>query len=267
MYKEASSSAPSIRKKRFAGKNDSSAPSGRALSCAANRQKQPVLHREANHHRTVRGVPYPARPPLRREATLSGAKESWGVARGDRKPWCPIPFCPSPREGRVLHAAACKSPPAAGRRQPPRPGRGASCTPQRANPPCRRAAATPSPREGRVPARRSVRNSLPPKAAITIPPRAGFRLRRRTAVSAEVCRQQTVKTRPAPAFAPAREGIFPWEITPTSPRRPGSTRPSPDGRCAPPVFLSACRPQAASPSCPRRRRDTRARHSRGSFRR
>ncbi len=132
MYKEASSSAPSIRKKRFAGKNDSSAPSGRALSCAANRQKQPVLHREANHHRTVRGVPYPSRPPLRREATLSGAKESWGVARGDRKPWCPIPFCPSPREGRVLHAAACKSPPAAGRRQPPRLGRGASCTPQRA---------------------------------------------------------------------------------------------------------------------------------------
>ena len=133
--------------------------------------------------------------------------------------------------------------------------------------PCRRAAATPSPREGRVPARRSVRNSLPPKAAITIPPRAGFRLRRRTAVSAEVCCQQTVKTRSAPAFAPAREGIFPWEITPTSPRRPGSTRPSPDGRCAPPVFLSACRPQAASPSCPRRRRDARARHSRGSFRR
>ena len=132
MYKEASSSAPSIRKKRFAGKNDSSAPSGRALSCAANRQKQPVLHREANHHRTVRGVPYPSRPPLRREATLSGAKESWGVARGDRKPWCPIPFCPSPREGRVPHAAACKSPPAAGRRQPPRPRRGASRTPQRA---------------------------------------------------------------------------------------------------------------------------------------
>ena len=99
MYKEASSSAPSIRKKRFAGKNDSSAPSGRALSCAANRQKQPVLHREANHHRTVRGVPYPSRPPLRREATLSGAKESWGVARGDRKPWCPIPFCPLPPGG------------------------------------------------------------------------------------------------------------------------------------------------------------------------
>ena len=68
----------------------------------------------------------PRVPPLRREATLSGAKESWGVARGDRKPWCPIPFCPSPREGRVLHAAACKSPPAAGRRQPPRPGRGTS---------------------------------------------------------------------------------------------------------------------------------------------
>ena len=160
----------------------------------------------------------PRVPRFAANAPLSGAKESWGVARGDRKPWCPIPFCPSPREGRV-------------------------------------------------PARRSVRNSLPPKAAITIPPRAGFRLRRRTAVSAEVCRQQTVKTRPAPAFAPAREGIFPWEITPTFPRRPGSTRPSPDGRCAPPAFSSACRPQAASPSCPRRRRDTRARHSRGSFRR
>ena len=136
--RKSSSSAPSIRKKCFAGKNDSSAPSGRALSCAANRQKQPVLHREANHHRTVRGVPYPSRPPLRREATLSGAKESWGVARGDRKPWCPIPFCPSPREGRVLHAAACKSPPAAGRRQPPRPGRGASPHAAACETPCRR---------------------------------------------------------------------------------------------------------------------------------
>ena len=132
MYKEASSSAPSIRKKRFAGKNDSSAPSGRALSCAANRQKQPVLHREANHHRTVRGVPYPARPPLRREATLSGAKESWGVARGDRKPWCPIPFCPSPREGRVLHAAACKSPLPSGGGNPLAPGGARPRTPQRA---------------------------------------------------------------------------------------------------------------------------------------
>ncbi len=132
MYKEASSSAPSIRKKRFAGKNDSSAPSGRALSCAANRQKQPVLHREANHHRTVRGVPYPSRPPLRREATLSGAKESWGVARGDRKPWCPIPFCPSPREGRVLHAAACKSPLPPGGGNPLAPGGARPRTPQRA---------------------------------------------------------------------------------------------------------------------------------------
>ena len=132
MYKEASFSAPSIRKKRFAGKNDSSAPSGRALSCAANRQKQPVLHREANHHRTVRGVPYPSRPPLRREATLSGAKESWGVARGDRKPWCPIPFCPSPREGRVLHAAACKSPLPPGGGNPLAPGGARPRTPQRA---------------------------------------------------------------------------------------------------------------------------------------
>ena len=132
MYKEASSLAPSIRKKRFAGKNDSSAPSGRALSCAANRQKQPVLQREANHHRTVRGVPYPSRPPLRREATLSGAKESWGVARGDRKPWCPIPFCPSPREGRVLHAAACKSPLPPGGGNPLATGGARPRTPQRA---------------------------------------------------------------------------------------------------------------------------------------
>ena len=212
-------------------------------------------------------MPYPSRPPLRREATLSGAKESWGVARGDRKPWCPIPFCPSPREGRVLHAAACKSPLPPGGGNPLAPGGARPRTPQRANPPLPPGGGNPLAPGGARPARRSVRNSLPPKAAITIPPRAGFRLRRRTAVSAEVCRQQTVKTRPAPAFAPAREGIFPWEITPTSPRRPGSTRPSPDGRCAPPAFSSACRPQAASPSCPRRRRDTRARHSRGSFRR
>ena len=36
---------------------------------------------------------------LAANATLSGAKESWGVARGDRKPWCPVPFCPSPPGG------------------------------------------------------------------------------------------------------------------------------------------------------------------------
>ena len=106
------SSAPSIRKNASRIKSDSSAPSGRALSCAANRQKQPVLHREANHHRTVRGVPYPSRPPLRREATLSGAKESWGVARGDRKPWCPVPFCPLPPGGgkKTLALRGRKSP-------------------------------------------------------------------------------------------------------------------------------------------------------------
>ena len=122
MYKEANSSAQSIRKNAWRIKSDSSALSGRALSCAANRQKQPVLHREANHHRTVRGVPYPSRPPLRREATLSGAKESWGVARGDRKPWCPVPFCPSPPGGG-------NTPPSVGE-NPPSPGLGttlASC--------------------------------------------------------------------------------------------------------------------------------------------
>ena len=205
-------------------------------------------------------MPYPSRPPLRREATLSGAKESWGVARGDRKPWCPIPFCPSPREGRVLHAAACKSPPC--RRAAATPLAPGGARPARRSvqiSPCRRAAATPSPREGHVPARRSVRNSLPPKAAITIPPRAGFRLRRRTAVSAEPL--------PSADSHDCIGGLLMVTIIPTSPRRPGSTRPSPDGRCAPPAFSSACRPQAASPSCPRRRRDTRARHSRGSFRR
>ena len=74
----------------------------------------------------------PRVPPLRREATLSGAKESWGVARGDRKPWCPIPFCPSPREGRVLHASACKSPLPPGGGNPLAPGGARPRTPQRA---------------------------------------------------------------------------------------------------------------------------------------
>ena len=69
---------------------------------------------------------------LAANATLSGAKESWGVARGDRKPWCPVPFCPSPREGRVLHAAACKSPLPPGGGNPRAPGGARPRTPQRA---------------------------------------------------------------------------------------------------------------------------------------
>ena len=75
---------------------------------------------------------------LAANATLSGAKESWGVARGDRKPWCPIPFCPSPREGRVPARRSVQIPPAAGRRQLPRPGRGASPHAAACETPCRR---------------------------------------------------------------------------------------------------------------------------------
>ena len=59
---------------------------------------------------------------LAANATLSGAKESWGVARGDRKPWCPVPFCPSPPGGG-------NTPPSVGE-NPPSPGLGttlASC--------------------------------------------------------------------------------------------------------------------------------------------
>ena len=102
----------------------------------------------------------PRVPRFAANAPLSGVKESWGVARGDRKPWCPIPFCPSPREGRV-------------------------------------------------PARRSVRNSLPPKAAITIPPRAGFRLRRRTAVSAEPLPSADGKNAACARFCPCPGGHIP----------------------------------------------------------
>ena len=63
---------------------------------------------------------------LAANATLSGAKESWGVARGDRKPWCPVPFCPRRRVAarpRTPQRATpgCRvgsipSPPASGRR-------------------------------------------------------------------------------------------------------------------------------------------------------
>ena len=48
---------------------------------------------------------------LAANATLSGAKESWGVARGDRKPWCPVPFCPRRRVAAKLRPL----------RAPPRP--------------------------------------------------------------------------------------------------------------------------------------------------
>ena len=46
----------------------------------------------------------------RATAGSRGSKESWGVARGDRKPWCPVPFCPSPREGRVPARRSVHSP-------------------------------------------------------------------------------------------------------------------------------------------------------------
>ena len=57
------------------------------------------------------------------------------------------------------------------------------------------------------------------------------------------------------------------ELIPTFPRPPDSTRPSHVCRSARPAFSSACRPRAAFPSCPRRRRGMRATHSRGSSRR
>ena len=63
---------------------------------------------------------------LAANATLSGAKESWGVARGDRKPWCPVPFCPPPPGGGTSpHAAACKPRLPIGSIPPP-PGGGTS---------------------------------------------------------------------------------------------------------------------------------------------
>ena len=58
----------------------------------------------------------------RATAGSRGSKESWGVARGDRKPWCPVPFCPSPPGGG-------NTPPSVGE-NPPSPGLGttlASC--------------------------------------------------------------------------------------------------------------------------------------------
>ena len=100
------------------------------------------------------------------------------------------------------------------------------------------------------------------------------RLQRRTAVSAEgIPSADGKKSFACGGKPPDRRKVYPQQrvkresVTPTSPRPPGSTRPSPVCHSEPPAFSSACRPQAAFPSCPRRRRDTRATHSRGSSRR
>ena len=101
-----------------------------------------------------------------------------------------------------------------------------------------------------------------------------FYLRRQTAASPGRRRRQlctlTLRVKPPPAEGlPSAEGKEKKkrEFIPTSPRPPDSTRPSPVCRSARPAFSSACRPRAAFPSCPRRRRGTRATHSRGSSRR
>ena len=89
-------------------------PAGRALICAANHVIAKLRRKTKGEHRENSVLSR----FLAANAPLSGSKESWGVARGDRKPWCPVPFCPSPREGRVPARRSVHSPSAGQRFNP-----------------------------------------------------------------------------------------------------------------------------------------------------